>query len=94
MAYEIQWSEEPKADMHVVPAFRRGPVFAAIEQLRGQAETQTRNRKLLAEPIEDLPDATWEVRAGDYRAFYRIEEGGPCACFGLSSRVRAQRRKP
>jgi mRNA-degrading endonuclease RelE of RelBE toxin-antitoxin system len=75
MAYEIQWSEEAKADMRRIPAFRRRPMFAAIEQLRSQAEVETRNRKPLAEPIEELPDGTWEVRVGEYRGLYRIDEG-------------------
>jgi mRNA-degrading endonuclease RelE of RelBE toxin-antitoxin system len=75
MEYELQWSEEAKADMRRIPAFRRRPVFAAVEQLRGQAEVETRNRKPLAEPIEDLPDATWEVRVGEYRCLYRIDGG-------------------
>ena len=49
--------------------------MAAIEVLRTQAEMQTRNRKPLVEPIELLPDATWEVRVGDHRVFYRIAGG-------------------
>jgi len=74
MEYEIQWSDEAKADVRRMPVFRRGPVFAAIEHLRYQAERETRNRKRLAEPIEALPEATWEVRVGDYRGIYRIEQ--------------------
>jgi len=75
MTYNVQWSDEARADFRLVPVFRRGPVFAAIGQLRFQAEMQTRNRKPLVGPIADLPDATWEVRAGNYRAFYSIGEG-------------------
>jgi mRNA-degrading endonuclease RelE of RelBE toxin-antitoxin system len=75
MEYEIQWSEEAKADIRQMPVFRRGPLFAAIEHLRYRPETETRNRKPLVQPIEALPEATWEVRVGDYRGIYRIEQG-------------------
>jgi len=75
MAYEIRWSNEARADIRAVPVFRRGPIFAAIEQLQAQAEFQTRNRKPLVEPLEILPDATWEVRVGEHRVFYRIDLG-------------------
>jgi len=74
MAHDVQWSEEARADIGIMPVFRRGPLFAAIDELRAQAEFATRNRKPLAEPIEDLPDATWEIRVGDYRVFYRVIE--------------------
>ena len=71
--YEIEWSEEAKADIRRIPAFLRRPVLAAIENLRIQAEIETRNRKRLRHPIDDLPEATWEVRVDDYRALYRID---------------------
>jgi hypothetical protein len=73
--YEIGWSEEAKADVAEIPAFRRGPVIVAIERLRYQAEMESRHRKPLREPIEELPQATWEIRVGDYRGLYWIEEG-------------------
>jgi mRNA-degrading endonuclease RelE of RelBE toxin-antitoxin system len=73
--YEIEWSEEAKADLRRISAFARGPVMAAILELRTQAERETRNRKPLREPLEDLPEATWQVRIGDHRALYRISHG-------------------
>ena len=49
--------------------------MGAVERLRFQAESETRHRRPLREPIDQLPGATWEVRAGDYRGLYWIEEG-------------------
>jgi mRNA-degrading endonuclease RelE of RelBE toxin-antitoxin system len=73
--YTVEWSEEAKSDLRRIPAFVRGPVTAAIEQLRSQAASETRNRRRLKEPLEDLPSATWQIRVGDYRGLYRISDG-------------------
>jgi len=73
--YELEWSEEAKADIRRVSAFARGPVMRATEELRARAESETRNRKPLREPLEDLPEATREVRVGNLRVFYRISHG-------------------
>ena len=73
--YQIEWSEEATGDLSQISVFLRGRILRAIEQLRFQAEMETRQRKPLREPIEELPQATWEIRAGDYRGLYWIEEG-------------------
>src|SRR5688500_3103246 len=73
--YQVAWSEEAKADVARIPVFHRRRPLGAIQRLRFQAETEARHRKPLREPIEELPEATWELRAGDYRALYWIEEG-------------------
>jgi len=33
---------------------------------------ETEQRKPLAEPLGDLPEASWEIRVGDHRVFYTI----------------------
>ena len=73
--YAIEWSVEARSDLRRIPAFARGPVTAAVEELRSQAANETRNRRRLKEPLEDLPAATWQIRVGDYRGFYRISDG-------------------
>src|SRR5262249_42934735 len=73
--YAIEWSEEAKSDLRRIPAFARRPITAAIEQLRFQAASETRNRRPLKQPLEDLPRATWQFRVGDYRGLYRISNG-------------------
>jgi mRNA-degrading endonuclease RelE of RelBE toxin-antitoxin system len=71
--YALEWSEEARADLAAIPVFHRGRVVVAIQRLRFQAELETRHRRPLREPVEELPEATWEVRAGDYRALYWLE---------------------
>jgi mRNA-degrading endonuclease RelE of RelBE toxin-antitoxin system len=73
--YAIEWSEEAKGDLRRISAFARGPVTTAIEQLRSQATRETRNRRPLKQPLEDLPAATWQIRVGSYRGLYRISDG-------------------
>jgi addiction module RelE/StbE family toxin len=74
MPHEIDWSEQATADIESVPSYRRPRIVAAVERLRDQATVATRNRRPLSEPIEGLPTATWQVRVGDYRVLYWIEE--------------------
>jgi len=73
--YEIRWSKEAEADFKALPLFVRGPVVSAIDELRHQATIETRNRKPLREPLDDLSQAEWNVRVGDYRVLYCVVEG-------------------
>jgi hypothetical protein len=73
--YVVELSAEAQADMRAIRAFHRPGVYRALADLSHQAEVETRHRKPLLEPLEDLPQATWEIRAGDYRAFYVIRSG-------------------
>ena len=71
--YEISWSGEAEADFNGLPVFVRGPLVTAIEALRHQAETETRSRKPLRQPLAGLSEAEWSVRVGDFRVLYRVE---------------------
>ena len=59
-----------------VDAKHRGELRAAIEQqLTFDANVETRNRKLLKQPLPI--DARWELRCGPnnrYRVFYSVDE--------------------
>jgi len=74
--YEIQWSEQAKAELRQLRAFYRPPILAAIADLVHQAETETRNRKPLR-PGDDIPPEypgrTWEIRVGLHRVLYALE---------------------
>jgi mRNA-degrading endonuclease RelE of RelBE toxin-antitoxin system len=70
--YIVEISVEARADLLDVPPFYRSRVLKALTALEDQAEIETRQRKPLKEPLEELPDASWEVRVGDYRALYEI----------------------
>jgi mRNA-degrading endonuclease RelE of RelBE toxin-antitoxin system len=74
MARRIQWSNAAKADLRLIPVFRRRPISTAVGLLVDQSKIETQNRKPLALPMEDLPNGTWEARVGDHRIFYWHED--------------------
>lgn len=73
--YTVELSPEAAADLRTVKAFHRPAVLRALTELELQAELETKQRKPFTEPLEELPDATWEVRVGDYRALYCMRPG-------------------
>lgn len=74
-----------------LPTFHRNQVVEAIEaRLFHQPNVQTRNRKLLrglVPPWEHL-EATWEIRVGQSRVFYDVDESAGVV------HIRAVRHKP
>ncbi len=72
MAYQIEFSEDAESHYRQFTAHQRSLLADAIEeQLSDQPTTPTRNRKHLR------PNhvAEWELRVGDFRVFYDVEEG-------------------
>jgi mRNA-degrading endonuclease RelE of RelBE toxin-antitoxin system len=75
--YEIVFDSEIESHLHAIDRKFHGLIRSAIEeQLRHQAEMETRNRKKLREPATF--GATWEIRFGPdnrFRVLYRVEPG-------------------
>ena len=74
--YTIDWSEQATAEIQALRSFYRPPILVAVAELVHQAETETRNRKRLqrAEVPPEYPDPTWEIRVGEHRVFYSVEQ--------------------
>ena len=71
MAYRIQYSPEADGHLRVLTARQRAIVFDTVdEQLSHQPGVETRNRK----PMRPNPIAPWELRIGDLRVYYDIED--------------------
>ena len=69
--YQIEVTEEAKADLSHYTAFERKIITAGIRtQLTQLPLVETRRRKKL----RDNPIAAWEMRAGKYRVFYEVDE--------------------
>jgi mRNA-degrading endonuclease RelE of RelBE toxin-antitoxin system len=71
MAYRIEFSEDAESHYRQLTARHQSLLADAIEdQLSDQPTTPTRNRKHLR------PNqlAEWELRVGDFRVFYDVEE--------------------
>jgi mRNA-degrading endonuclease RelE of RelBE toxin-antitoxin system len=89
--HEIRFARDVAKDLVRLTAYHRRMVLAAIEvQLSAQPTVPTRNRKLLVNMLPRWgPDSRiWELRVGEYRIFYDVEEDE------RTLYVRAIRRKP
>jgi mRNA-degrading endonuclease RelE of RelBE toxin-antitoxin system len=71
MAYQIVFTPRARANLGRLRKRDQQVVLDAIEvQLTHEPGKQTRNRKLL----QENPLAPWELRVGNFRVFYDIEE--------------------
>lgn len=71
MAYRIEYSPESEAHLQFLTARQQAIVLDAVdEQLMYQPTVETKNRKLM----RPNPLAPWELRIGDLRVYYDVEE--------------------
>jgi mRNA-degrading endonuclease RelE of RelBE toxin-antitoxin system len=69
--YEIEYSPASEEHLRALTARQRTTVFDSVEQqLTHQPDVETRNRK----PMRPNPIAPWELRIGNLRVYYDIEE--------------------
>ncbi|HXE51879.1 MAG TPA: hypothetical protein VN541_02645 [Tepidisphaeraceae bacterium] len=69
MQFEIEFAAAVEKHLKVLTAHQRQMVFAGIEaHLTDQPTVTTRNRK----PMRPNPLASWELRLGDLRVYYRV----------------------
>jgi mRNA-degrading endonuclease RelE of RelBE toxin-antitoxin system len=75
--YDIRYAEEIADDLADLRAFERAQILDRVEeQLRYQPGQSTRNKKelpSLTPPWEHVPPV-WELRIGEYRVFYDIDD--------------------
>ena len=89
--YKITYAEGIADDLGRLRANQRGRILDEIEvQLSHEATRQTRNRKIVVGlvPPWDHVDPVWELRMGEYRVFYDVDEAEATVI------VRAIRHKP
>lgn len=71
MPYRIEYSPAAEEHLRVLTARQRAIVFDTVdEQLAHEPGVETRNRK----PMRPNPLAPWELRMGELRVYYDIEE--------------------
>lgn len=83
--YTIEWEPEAEAEVDALRSFDARSILAAVRELSHQAEQETRNRKPLGEPVDGLPEGSWEIRVGEHRVFYEVLPGDPGAPSGSTS---------
>jgi len=89
--FEIVFSAEVEDDLRRIPVYHRNRILDHIdEQLGHQPTVSTKNRKLLlnALPPWEAGSFVWELRSGDYRVFYDVDDASRTVS------VRAVRKKP
>ena len=74
--YEIEFSESVEKDLRKIRVYNRKIIMDALEQrLAHRPNLETKNRKILVNlipPFESIPPV-WELRIGDYRVFYDVD---------------------
>jgi mRNA-degrading endonuclease RelE of RelBE toxin-antitoxin system len=89
--YEIQYAWGVHQDLRAVRPFERARILDRIEeQLAYEPTRPTRNRKVIPGVIPpwEHEEPVWELRIGQYRAFYDVDEEKSVVI------IRAIRRKP
>jgi len=75
--FELRFAQGALDDLEAVPRFERGRLLDAIErQLSTTPTSPSRNRKKLSGliPPWDQVRPVWELRVGEYRAFYDVDD--------------------
>lgn len=71
MAHIIEYSPDTLDHFRALTARQRATVLEAVDsQLMHEPTVETRNRK----PMRPNPLAPWELRIGDLRVYYDVEE--------------------
>src|SRR5437870_1042890 len=91
MRFDIVMDEDAKDELTRLKAFAQRKIAQAIDdQLVHQADTPSKNRKVLVEVPAgfEYEPPLWELRVGDYHVFYEVSRDRKQA------QVRAIRHKP
>jgi mRNA-degrading endonuclease RelE of RelBE toxin-antitoxin system len=89
--FRLLFSADVEKDLKRIPAFQRKRILDDIEASLAQEPTApSKNRKLLVNltPPWETISAVWELRVGEYRVFYDVDEAAKVVY------IRAVRKKP
>ena len=71
MAFSLEFSPAAQGDLQLLRKFEQTRIVSAIAtQLKDEPLTATRHRKQMKSNLI----ATWELRIGDFRAYYDVDE--------------------
>ena len=89
--YRIEYAEGVADDLANLRAYKRKHILDRLEkQLKNEPAKRTKNRKPLPGliPPWEYLEPVWELRIGEYRVFYDVDEGVSLVM------IRAIRHKP
>jgi len=75
--FRILFSKDVGNDLQKIPRYHRNRILDAVEeQLAHEPAVPSRNRKLLINlvPPWEAASVVWELRTGNYRVFYDVNE--------------------
>jgi len=73
--YTVVWSYEALDDFERLHVRHQRVVRAAAQGLcYSPTAHRTTHRKPLTEPLDELPDLTWELRVGAFRVLFSVDE--------------------
>jgi mRNA-degrading endonuclease RelE of RelBE toxin-antitoxin system len=85
VSYEIQFVSSANDQLNGFETTERKGIVAAIEeQLLNEPQVETRNRKRL----RPNPLAPWELRVGNVRVFYDVEEPAKVTILAIGTKDR------
>jgi mRNA-degrading endonuclease RelE of RelBE toxin-antitoxin system len=71
--YVLLYARAFDRDLDGIPAYDAVIVRTRVAVLAQQPEVEARNRRRLGAPVAWCPEATWQLRVGDYRVLYRVD---------------------
>jgi mRNA-degrading endonuclease RelE of RelBE toxin-antitoxin system len=92
VAYAIRFDDETDDQLSYLTARQRATIFDAVErQLSHEPTVETRNRKRMQ---MDKPGfiASWELRVGNLRVYYDVEDGPPATVLITAVGVKVRSR--
>jgi len=73
--HEIVWSDEALRDFERLHVRHQRAIAVGVEALRYRPTAPpTLHRKPLEEPLDELGASAWELRLGEFRLFFSVDE--------------------
>ena len=89
MPYRIEYSPDAEDHLRTLTARQQAIVLDAVDrQLVHRPTVETRNRK----PMRPNPVAPWELRIGDLRVYYDVEEDPEPVVYVLAVGIKQRNR--
>ena len=89
MAYRIEYCSDVENHLRVLTVRQQAIVLDAVEKhLTYQPRVETKNRK----PMRPNPLAPWELRIGNIRVYYDVQEEPTCVVFVRAVGIKRRRQ--
>jgi mRNA-degrading endonuclease RelE of RelBE toxin-antitoxin system len=74
MSWRLLFASSYLQDLRDLPIFERARIQASVvTSLVHEPVRPAKHRRPLQAPVSSCPEATWQLRIGDYRVLYRLD---------------------